>query len=330
MSDNLNTKSVLLIGTGPMAVAYAAVLKALPVRLTVVGRGAESAAHFQQQVGLVPITGGLEVYLATNPIVDSSTFVINATGPENLAPSLKLLVDAGARRILIEKPASLSIDELAGTRSHFQEFASDIFVAYNRRFYASVQKAEELIAEDNGLLSVNFEFTEWSHKIESIKKAPGVKENWFFANSTHVVDLAFFFAGMPTQFSCFSREGDLTWHPKTNFVGAGITDKSVLFSYAANWESAGRWSVELLTRKRRIFLKPLEIVQAQMRGSNSIENILFDDSLDKRYKPGVYLQTLAFLNGDRRRLLTLERHYKFSINVYQPMLTSMGPVNSPE
>ena len=42
---------------------------------------------------------------------------------------------------------------------------------------------KEIIAEDNGVTSFNFEFTEWSHEIEKLEKAPGVKENWFLANS---------------------------------------------------------------------------------------------------------------------------------------------------
>jgi predicted dehydrogenase len=328
MSNNLSErKSVLLIGTGPMAVAYAAVLKSLPVDLVVIGRGSESAALFENQVGLIPITGGLQKYLTSNTI-DQSTFVINATGPESLMPSLKLLLDAGARNILVEKPAALSIEELAENKHYFEQKTAQIFVAYNRRFYASVRRAKELIDEDHGLLSVNFEFTEWAHKIEAINKAPGVKENWFFANSTHVIDLAFFFAGMPKEFGCYSSKGELKWHPKTNFAGAGITEKDVLFSYLANWESAGRWSVELLTNRRRFFLKPLEGLSVQMRGSMVVENVLFDDSLDQTYKPGVYLQTLAFLEGDDTRLLSLKQHIENSINVYLPILTGIGPVKS--
>ena len=41
-----------------------------------------------------------------------------------------------------------------------------------------------------------FEFTEWSHNIR-LKLNQQVKESWFLANSTHVVDLVFHLIGLP-------------------------------------------------------------------------------------------------------------------------------------
>ena len=37
------------------------------------------------------------------------------------------------------------------------EKEANVFVAYNRRFYASVLKAQEIIEEDGGVTSFNFE-----------------------------------------------------------------------------------------------------------------------------------------------------------------------------
>lgn len=50
---------------------------------------------------------------------------------------------------------------------------------------------KKIIAEDGGITSFNFEFTEWAHVIEKLDYPREVFENWFFVNSTHVVDLAF-------------------------------------------------------------------------------------------------------------------------------------------
>jgi hypothetical protein len=177
-----------------------------------------------------------------------------------------------------------------------------------------------MIEEDGGLQTLHFEFTEWAHKIEPLKKAAGVKENWFFANSTHVIDLAFYLAGKPLHWKGYSKAGKLKWHPKTNFTGAGITEKGILFSYMSNWESAGRWSVELLTDKRRIYLKPMEGISVQEKGTIAIVESQFDNSLDLQFKPGLKKQLDAYLNDDESNLLNLKAHLDLAKEVYSKII----------
>lgn len=308
-------KNIFLIGTGPMAVDYARVLMAQKHVFTTIGRGETSANKFQEITGIKPITGGVECCLKVNPFTDN-TYVIVATGVQDLMQTMLTVVKAGAHKVLVEKPAALSIDELLANEQLLQPYFEKIFVAYNRRFYASVIEAQRLIEEDGGLKSMHFEFTEWAHKIESLQKAPGVKENWFFANSTHVVDLALYLAGKPVDWKTFSQPGNLTWHEKTNFAGAGITEKNVLFSYISNWESAGRWGIELMTMRRRIYLKPLESIGIQLRGSVEVVSHKFDDSLDKKFKPGLYMQVESFLKSDYERLVGLSEHITNSKKIY--------------
>ena len=294
---------IYIIGTGTMGQAYAQVLKKLKQAVIVVGRGAESAEQFELITNIKPIAGGIELFLeARNFTADES--VIIATGTEALMPTLKLVLKAGAKKVLIEKPAALSIEELLRHADWLAPYAEYVYVAYNRRFYASVLEAKKLIAEDGGLENLHFEFTEWAHKIEPLEKAAGVKENWFFANSTHVVDLAFFLAGKPLRWKTFAQSGSLKWHKTTRFVGSGITENGVLFSYNSNWESAGRWSIELFTSKRRIYLKPLEGIEQQWKGSIALEKLAIEDGLDQTFKPGLYRQIEAFLH-DPKALKTL-------------------------
>lgn len=77
--------------------------------------------------------------------------------------------------------------------------------------------------------------------------------------------------------------GHLSWHPKTKFTGAGLTEKNVLFSYHSNWESAGIWGLELNTYKRKIILRPLEEVQIQWKGSIQVEKHEMDISVDQEF-----------------------------------------------
>ncbi len=302
-----------------MAVDYVKVLKALNINVTVIGRGEKSALVFEAVTGLKVITGGIENYIDLNGL-PSNAYIIIATGTEVLMPTLLVALKAGAEKILVEKPAAISIQELLENAEFLKSCSEKVFVAYNRRFYASVLEAQRMIAEDGGLESIHFEFTEWSHKIEPLVKALGVKENWFFANSTHVVDLAFYFAGNPLQWQTYSKEGQLTWHLKTNFAGAGVTQKGVLFSYISNWESAGRWGIELMTRKRRIYLKPLEGIQIQSKGTVQLSDHVFDNHLDVEYKPGLFLQTKKFLNNSFTSLKSIDEHIGSAKSIYLKIL----------
>ena len=56
-------QTILLIGTGPMAIEYSKVLLAMNKKFIVVGRGSESASLFEQKTGIIPELGGLDLYL---------------------------------------------------------------------------------------------------------------------------------------------------------------------------------------------------------------------------------------------------------------------------
>lgn len=312
-------KNLLLIGTGPMAVEYTKILKAMSKKIIVIGRGEQSAEIFKEKTSIAPFIGGVNSYLKIAKIEDE-TMAIIATGTEVLMSTLLQLLKSGVKKILIEKPAAISIEELLENEALLKPYADAIFIAYNRRFYASVLEAERLIEEDGGLQSMHFEFTEWAHTIEPLKKADGVKENWFFANSTHVVDLAFYLAGTPNDWRAYSKSGELDWHSKTNFVGSGETEKGVLFSYLSNWESAGRWAIELLTKNRRIYLKPMEKIQVQQKGSIHVLEHEMDFTLDNDFKPGLYKQVQAFIEGENSRLLTITEHIYNSKRIYTTIL----------
>lgn len=308
-------KNIWLIGAGPMAMEYAKVLNDLDVQYQIVGRGKESAEEFFEKTGVKPVTGGLEKYLEQEP--DRCSHAIVAVGVEGLAQTTIDLLNYGIKNILVEKPAGLNKEEIEKVATLTKEKNAEVYVAYNRRFYASVIKAKEIIEQDGGVTSFNFEFTEWAHTIEPLQKAPGVKENWFLGNSSHVVDLAFYLGGKPKEISTYTS-GGLSWHPSASiFAGAGISENGALFSYQANWESAGRWSVEMLTKEHRLILRPLEKLQIQKRGSIKIDFVEgIDYSLDENYKPGLYLETVDFLNFKITKYPTMEVQLDFIKKYY--------------
>lgn len=285
---------VWVVGSGQMAIDYIKVLDSLNQSFKVIGRGEKAASLCEEKTGKTVIRGGLGPFLDANPL--PCKYAIVAVNVDALAETTIQLINSGVKSILVEKPAGLNPFEIQAVRDAAVSNGSDVYVAYNRRFYAATLHAKRMIADDGGLLSCNFEFTEWGHVIEGLTKGPGVKERWFLGNSTHVVDLAFYLAGKPQQLSCYTT-GSLPWHPAASvFAGAGITDKGVLISYQANWLAPGRWGVEALTANHRLIFRPMETLQVMHKGSVRIDQVEIDDSLDKTFKPGLYEQVSRFLD----------------------------------
>jgi predicted dehydrogenase len=314
MSDHL----VWIIGAGNMAVEYSKVLHALNVEHFAVGNSSTNIENFKNQTGHPAYSGGLDHFLEKSRILPSHAIV--TVNVENLYQITTQLINFGVKNILVEKPGSLHKWEFEKLLKLIQCRNSIVYVGYNRRFYASVIKTRELILDDGGLSSFNFEFTEWSHEIEKLSRPKEVFENWFLANSTHVVDLAFFVGGKPREWATFTA-GSLIWHQRASrFAGAGVTENQIPFTYNANWESAGRWGVEFLTTRRKLILKPLEKLFEQQRGSLNVVEVQIDDNQDLEYKPGLFKQTRSFLNGDGHNLCSFSGqllNYKF----YQRMIS---------
>lgn len=292
MPDNL--KQVLVVGTGDIAAEYCKVLKHMGISPDVVGRKEAKAQKFGANNGVCAFGGGVDDYL--NSTKKRYEYAIVATDVLNLCANTCSLLEHGIKNVFTEKPAGMNKDEIQKICEVADKFSANVYVAYNRRFYASTAKALEIIHEDGGVKSFNFEFTEWSHVIEPLPTPVCIKENWFLANSTHVVDLAFFLGGEPEKIVCFNK-GRLSWHPNgCVYAGAGVTKDNALFTYQANWAAPGRWGVEILTNKHRLYFKPMEKLAIQELGSVAVNVMEIDDELDIKYKPGFYKEIESFLN----------------------------------
>ena len=308
-----------LIGAGTMSVDYIKVLNALNVPFEVIGRGARSAQECTRETGIPVLCGGIDAHVCDCAEFPESAIV--AVGVEELAHVTKSLLRSGIKKVLVEKPGGVDRDEIHSVWDETGKCRADVYVAYNRRFYSSVRKAREIIRDDGGVTSFNFEFTEWSHQIVDLEKAPGIKENWLLANSSHVIDLAFFLGGRPKAMTSY-KTGGLEWHPSGSiYAGAGISERGALFSYQANWEAPGRWGVEILTRSHRLIFRPLEKLHIQNIGSVAIQEVPLDDAFDSRFKPGLYLQVRAFLNGNDSDLISIADHF---LNVEQYQMIRNG------
>ena len=289
-------KKVWLIGSGMMTREYIKVLDELGTDYIVIGRGEDAVNEVKELTSKSVIAGGLEKFLDGSPeLVDHA---IVATPVETLLDCTKQLIEYGVKNILVEKPGVVNREELVQLLNLNHLYRTNILLAYNRRFYSSVLKLKELVNSEGGIKSCHFEFTEWSHRIQDLKKDKNVMQKWFLGNSTHVVDTVFYLIGKPKELSSHTR-GSLNWHKSASiFCGSGITDKDILFSYNSNWESAGRWSIEVSTNMNRYILRPMEELKVINRGTTKVLDVNMDSALDKQFKPGLFLQTEKFLDDD--------------------------------
>jgi len=293
MSDNLK-KEIWLIGAGGMAIEYTKVLSSMGIIPIVIGRGQASAQAFTKTTGIEVFCGGINAFLETKP--KKPFAVIVAVNVVDLAKTTARILNYAHPKILLEKPGAITSDEIKMLQAC--EGSEHIKIAYNRRFFASTQRVQKLLEEDGGPVSCTFEFTEWGHRIADVidQKDPKEMKHWLIANSSHVIDLAFYLAGIPRKLDA-SVFGSLPWHPSGSiFCGSGITQKDVSFSYHANWEAPGRWWVEIMSSERRFKLCPLESVQVQKKGTIVWDDLILNDQKDAEFKPGLYDMVNTFIS----------------------------------
>jgi predicted dehydrogenase len=310
---------VLLVGVGFMGKAYAPVLRALGVSVLAVGRSKAGAANFEAETGLPCVAGGLEEWCADGGGAPRNAIV--CVSVEETPAVVKTLAAIGVQRMLVEKPGAATAAELQALCDDSAVSKTDVFIAYNRRYYASVAEARKRIEAEGGVDSFHFEFTERERDANQAKFGETVRRHWVLANSSHVIDLAFHLGGEPIRFSS-EVSGSLDWHPGgARFAGSGVSNRGALFTYMANWTSGGRWAVEVMTRESRLILRPLEQLFVQQRGSFEVKQVELADELEKRHKPGLYRQIKAFVHGgdDAAYLLSLQQQALHAARYFGPI-----------
>lgn len=313
----MNGIKVLVVGSGYMAFEYAKVLSGLKICFSVVGRSIESCNKFRSAFPEIDVfSGGIEDFKQ----IKSFNHCIIATNVDFLMSHTLLMLENDIDNILVEKPGGKNIVEIDNIYRISKEKKSKVFIAYNRRFYTSVQRCLELIKMDSKILSFNFEFTELPHTLENMPNQEVVKENLLYANSSHLIDLAFFFNGLPKKMFSIAHD-ELKWHKKAIFSGIGIAQNDAIFSYQANWKAPGRWGLEINTENNRYVFRPLEELWIQKAKSMKLEKYLIEDDIDLKYKPGLFNQVYSFLfNQKDPRLLNFKNHFENCTNIYEIIL----------
>lgn len=318
MSNNLKKiTKVLIVGSGYMATEYAKVLTGLNVAFEIVGRGISNCKKMEKKFSVKVHFGGIEHFLSNN-ILSEFSHIINTVNVNFLNKTTQSLINAGAKKILLEKPGDLTISGLKKISDLSNKNNAEVLIAYNRRFYSSIQNLKKLAKKDGGIISIHFEFTEWIHTINPEDYDSESLAKWIIGNSSHVIDTAFYLIGKPKKInSNISGESKITWHPNASiFYGSGKSEKNIPFTYHANWLSSGRWSIEVMTSKKKYYLKPMEQLFVQKIGSVNVEKLKIKDDYDIKFKPGIYEQTKNFINNKNEIFCSLNQQINNIKEIY--------------
>jgi len=298
MSNHLE---VLVVGAGKIAQEYVKVLIALDTKPIVVTRGVNKAELINSLFeNITVITGGIESFLSNNSTLPD--YAIVATPAPTLFNISRLLIESGVRNILIEKPGVFNYQHAMELSEMAKIHGSKVSIGFNRRAFQSVQRAKEIIENDGGIVSMHFDFSEAIYRQSEKDLARYDEESlsyWGIANSSHVIDLAFYLLG-PIKHLKTARYGDdITWHKNGSiFMGFGESLNGVPFSYHSNWNCPGRWRIEVMTSHRKLIFSPLEQLSQQTLHSFHIEDVKIDTVIDNKYKPGYCLQVKRFIEGN--------------------------------
>ena len=189
--------------------------------------------------------------------------------------------------ILVEKPVGLDYKNACLIYENSIKLKSKVFVALNRRQYASTLNAIRLLDNDssNRFVIVN----DQEDPILQINSGMNldIVNNLMYTNSIHLFDYFKIFCRGEVNKIHISEK----WNGgKNNIVTANLDfDSGDRGLYVGIWDMPAPWSVSIVTNKTNILLKPLEQISVQQYGLRKSET--FETSeYDKQFKPGFYIQ----------------------------------------
>lgn len=289
---------IALIGDGPTADAHALALKAHGITVTHCSAGVntQSLNSFAKKHNI------RNVWASSVDLIRSHTnwdgIIIAASIP--ILPTLLEYALESEKPILIEKPVSSGIDYL----KKFEKVSpSNVMVGYNRRFYATVDRAIHFL---NNTSKSSFCFMQLPEKID-LNAKKNIAHLPIYNNSCHGVDLLLYLFG------------ELEIRNVEKLINNGIeygryvtlrSKRSDTCFLSLNWNSPSNFSMYIESEDEKIKLEPLESFQ-RFKGMSIVEptttyplrqylpleieksNVFIKDH--QKIKPGFLDQSLEFL-----------------------------------
>ena len=275
---------MILVGTGDMAREYARVFRAMGKSFSTIGNTENGSKIFYDWAWSNGILTDVHPGGVVHNRIESTEAVV-AVPIIDLFDVTKNLILKGVKKILIEKPGCLYSIQARALISLAESKGADLRVAYNRRFFNSVQSARTIIRRD-GVSRLFFCFGDDMNWVEDSAHPQSVKDRWIIANSSHCIDSALFITGEPVQ--------GLFVETVKPFRGSGFAG-DIPFHYQTDWHKDKRWRIEFTTKRgEQYYLSPMELLMR--REEEGQDTVVAYDS-DPELKPGVSAMMKSFLAG---------------------------------
>ena len=290
--------NILLLGTRSMAREYARVFRdGLGFSFSVVGRNLETLKKFAEDERAA---GWFTFAQLNHSTIQQFDFIVVATAAESLESVVKDLLSLDAKKILVEKPGTLTAEESLNLFNLAETKGATVRVAYNRRYYRSVQKLKQILQNEQAVLGT-FDFTESMATLQKVDRPEIVKQRWGICNSVHVIDSVSYLLGKFSQLRTEVKNKDqISLHPAGGtFFGNAICNSTPV-TYSSSWLCPGRWEIQVMTPQGRYKLSPMERLQVMKQGSYQWEEVPADYAVDTDFKPGLFELVKDFhLTGGR-------------------------------
>lgn len=307
---DFSNKTAIIIGGSEISRQYGLALLKLGLKdLTVIAKTGNYISEFCKKNKINLLTGGFEKNITSIENVD---LTIIAPPISQTVSATKMVIENGQKNILMEKPGSLYHQELSDINRLFPSL--DIKVGYNRLAYPNFHKLKDLVKREGGITSCRFTFTERLGTINFEKDEPEVYRRWGISNSLHVITMAFELIGMPKKIHSY-QYGSINWHPSGSiFIGDGLTNQNIPFTYHADWGSGGRWGIEVNTKENSYQLIPLEDLYSCKKDTGIWNHETFESAYPD-VKQGIVEELAIMLDKNqeyRKKLLSLNDAVKYN------------------
>jgi predicted dehydrogenase len=295
---------VAIIGAGAIAREHARAFQAQPgVELvSIQSRTASKAEAVAAEFSIRHVARSIpELYEVGLP----DLVVIAVTIPATRQTCLACLEHEAA--LLVEKPLGLNLAECEEIVTRAAALDRKGYVAFNRRHYASTQWVQDGLKGLNGPRFIRIEDQEDTDAAALDGHAQEVVENWMYANSIHMIDLA----------RQFGRGEIVSVSPLQPYKGPDETlavvaeiefESGDIALYECIWNAQGPWAATVHTRERRFELRPVETAFYQTREQRT-RHPMPDAEIDSAYKPGFFMQAksaVSAVRGEPHTLATFE------------------------
>lgn len=290
-------KKVALVGYGKFAPKHLEVLRALECDVVAACNRSEAGRKKATEEGKIPRTYATIGELIAKEKPDG---ILCTASVDGIYPAAKEILASGIPTLL-EKPQGTTLPEFDELCALAKKHGTPVMAAFNRRHYSVVRKAMEDLGGPQNVTGVFIDWTEDPQHLLNTGHTRHQVERMIFGNSIHGLDLLTWFAGAIPNPQVVARNHD---REAFRWVMAlqGVSARGAVVSFRNQWDSPGRWRVEVTSKDRRYLFAPLETCKVTQKGTKE-ERVLEPDPIDASFKAGLHAQARKFVEMMKTRVV---------------------------